>query len=335
MNLGLGPVNVHLELPPDNVRRLLSEFYWQLRENVEQSDLWTVSFGDVSQPTDAEPLELEFGEGGSVSTTSATSVIITMARTGGRVELDRVQRRAKLDNPDPQGLFIDTYRFVRQLMISELAAHHFSVLHSSAIVVGGQAVAFIGMKGAGKTTMASQLALRGASFLANDKLFVDQSGRAVHFPESPAATRATLLAIPELDRQLRTLASPRSSDIFLDHPELPTVKALASFDVDQKVFFSEREWATLHGCQGSDAGQLVAIVEIGDRRAENPEFRSAPVDIVPHSDKLEPFPDWTGTRGPAGLRSLGGLSVPAYRFCPTHDIFQSGEFLWESVLRLI
>lgn len=49
------------------------------------------------------------------------------------------------------------------------------VLHASAVVVDGAAIAFVGRKGAGKSTMASAMATRGYSILTDDVLAIPES----------------------------------------------------------------------------------------------------------------------------------------------------------------
>lgn len=56
--------------------------------------------------------------------------------------------------------------------------HGLEVLHASAVVLGGQAVAFTGPSGAGKSTVATGLLLSGARFFSDDVLAVEgRSGR--------------------------------------------------------------------------------------------------------------------------------------------------------------
>jgi hypothetical protein len=58
------------------------------------------------------------------------------------------------------------------------------VLHASAVAIDGRAVAFVGETGAGKTSLAVQLVLRGSGFVTDDVLAVDtdMSDRVVAYP---------------------------------------------------------------------------------------------------------------------------------------------------------
>ena len=50
------------------------------------------------------------------------------------------------------------------------------VLHASGVVIGGRALAIVGAPGAGKTTLASHLVLRGAALLTDDVLAIEPAG---------------------------------------------------------------------------------------------------------------------------------------------------------------
>lgn len=52
--------------------------------------------------------------------------------------------------------------------------------HASAVAVHGQAVAFVGTTGAGKTSLAVQLVARGADFLTDDVLVLSRDGDGLH-----------------------------------------------------------------------------------------------------------------------------------------------------------
>lgn len=57
-----------------------------------------------------------------------------------------------LFNEDKKGLFIDTYRAIRQMMISDLLNRGAVVIHSSSIFINQKGYLFVGSKRAGKTT---------------------------------------------------------------------------------------------------------------------------------------------------------------------------------------
>jgi hypothetical protein len=61
--------------------------------------------------------------------------------------------------------------------------------HASAIAIGDQAVAFIGASSAGKTSLAVNLMLRGASFVTDDVLALELDGGEVVAHPGPAAVR--------------------------------------------------------------------------------------------------------------------------------------------------
>jgi hypothetical protein len=55
----------------------------------------------------------------------------------------------------------------------------FDVLHASAVALGGQAVAFLGASGTGKTTLASRIVARGAPLVTDDVLAIEVTGDGV------------------------------------------------------------------------------------------------------------------------------------------------------------
>jgi hypothetical protein len=71
------------------------------------------------------------------------------------------------------------------------------LFHASAVSVGDAVIAFVGPSGIGKTSLASRLVLRGASFVTDDVLAVERSGNAVVAHPGPP-----FLALPNADRDL-------------------------------------------------------------------------------------------------------------------------------------
>jgi hypothetical protein len=65
---------------------------------------------------------------------------------------------------------------IAQVLPFAALLHGLEILHASAVVHGGGAIAFVGPSGAGKTSVALELCRRGASFLADDVLALERTG---------------------------------------------------------------------------------------------------------------------------------------------------------------
>jgi hypothetical protein len=82
-------------------------------------------------------------------------------------------------------------RTVRHLLLDQvlpaiLASRGRFVLHASAVSLDGRAIGFIGLAGAGKSTIAAALARGGAATLTDDALVIDvRRGRAIATPAYP------------------------------------------------------------------------------------------------------------------------------------------------------
>ena len=77
---------------------------------------------------------------------------------------------------------------VAQVLPFAALLHGLEVFHASAVVRGGEAIAFLGPSRSGKTSLALELCARGASFMADDVLALEtRDGRLVANPGSPVA----------------------------------------------------------------------------------------------------------------------------------------------------
>jgi hypothetical protein len=65
---------------------------------------------------------------------------------------------------------------IAQVLPFAALLHGLEILHASAVVTDGGAIAFAGPSGAGKTSVALELCRRGASFLADDVLALERAG---------------------------------------------------------------------------------------------------------------------------------------------------------------
>jgi hypothetical protein len=89
-------------------------------------------------------------------------------------------------------IIVDTFPGVEERIIrlpllgtvlsAAISQRDLPALHGSAVAVNGQAVAFLGFRGAGKSTMAAALYSRGHSMIADDSVVLD-----IHGPGMPKA----------------------------------------------------------------------------------------------------------------------------------------------------
>lgn len=91
--------------------------------------------------------------------------------------------RQVLCSPDAAAAW-DWQRFLIARVLPWVAVlHELEPFHASAVTLGGEAVAVLAASGGGKTSIALQLLLRGASFLTDDVAAVElRAGRAVLHP---------------------------------------------------------------------------------------------------------------------------------------------------------
>jgi hypothetical protein len=93
------------------------------------------------------------------------------------------------------------------------------VLHASAVHLPRGAVAFVGMKGAGKSTMAGALTARGALIIADDALPVDMNGHTAQAWPGPTALKLwpeSVTAIGRSPRRVRRLHPRASKRVVVD-----------------------------------------------------------------------------------------------------------------------
>jgi len=116
----------------------------------------------------------------------------------------------------------------------------FLVLHASAVKVAGGAVAFIGDKGAGKSTMAAAMHARGHELVADDIVAIDTAGstplaypgfpQLKLFPESAAQLVEDADALPRLHPEFEKRAAKIGSRFAADPLPLRAVYELIDGD---------------------------------------------------------------------------------------------------------
>jgi hypothetical protein len=93
----------------------------------------------------------------------------------------------------------------RELLLGAAARSGLPMLHASAVVLDGTAVAFLGHKGAGKSTTLCALASSGAQVLANDRVFLERGNGLPRLRDFPMIFRlgsGTLGPHPALKRRV-------------------------------------------------------------------------------------------------------------------------------------
>ena len=84
-------------------------------------------------------------------------------------------------NKDRQWAKKDLWRVIKQLILADFEQEHWKILHASAVRVGSGAVAFVGQRGSGKTTMMLTAIRRSAKFLTNDILITENDPEGVTY----------------------------------------------------------------------------------------------------------------------------------------------------------
>lgn len=174
-----------------------------------------------------------------------------------------------VSQPGVRRVRVGLMRVVRELAATRMLGQG-SVLdvHSAAFVVGGRAVLLVGPKGVGKTTLlVSVLALRQASLLANDRVFVDVSrhpGQAFGVPTLVSLQEGTLRLFPNLQRGL----PDRPARMHSGELESPDPDTFKEDDVPTVFALSPTQLARRLGVPTVSEGPIAAIVF--------PEIASAP-----------------------------------------------------------
>jgi len=105
-------------------------------------------------------------------------------------------------------------------MRASLAPSGKAILHASAIEYEGETILFPAWRHTGKTNTMLSFAVRGAAFLSDDRLFVDEDGTAYSYPTPINLLQYNLRAFPELlDRTWTERATDKISLEIARHTE--------------------------------------------------------------------------------------------------------------------
>ena len=171
------------------------------------------------------------------------------------------------------------------------------VLHASAVEVNGSGVAFVGAKGAGKSTLAAVLCSRNHSLLADDVVAIDLAGNTPSV--LPAFPQIKLLpdSVTMLDHDPEIL--PRFSQL-IDKRELRTAPVPASRIPLSRIYMLDKSSkAEIQGINGPE--KLFGLL---------PHWYCARfLDVFWEGVRLDHFSQCTNLLG----------RIPLYRLCRTSD----------------
>lgn len=117
-----------------------------------------------------------------------------------------VQIEWQSPNPDAEMVFKDLSTWVGEAALGfAIRLRGWPILHASAAVVDGQAVALLGPKQAGKSTLAAALLTAGYPLLADDHVVLKPAGAAILVHPGPARMRLWTNSLPVLNAQAEQL----------------------------------------------------------------------------------------------------------------------------------
>jgi ADP-ribose pyrophosphatase YjhB (NUDIX family) len=214
---------------------------------------------------------LEYGDAGVIARASAGNVILSRT-TRGMVAVDPREKRIAIVAPDYPGAFLESYKVIRQLLTNLAVDGGAISLHASAICCNGDAVAFIGGKGAGKSTaLLHSLAshIPGLSYLANDRILLERRGddiTALCWPTVAGFGGAALAKMSGMADWLTPSFHIRGGGIAYLLLDLPLIETIGTRDnplsKPSKVRLTPRELETLFGVPCVAQARLTTVVNI-------------------------------------------------------------------------
>ena len=173
------------------------------------------------------------------------------------------------------------------------------VLHASAVVVGGQAVAFVGHKGFGKSTTAGALLARGHRLITDDLLAVDVGGPAPRVHSGFPMLKLWPDAVAHLGGDPNTLP--------LLHRSVAKRSQVLDVQNDPRTAYPLAR---------------IVVLDRGDALDLRPiSTRDAFVEAIRFSYAVEPIKEEAGTSHAAHVRRYSELArnVPMRRLVRTND----------------
>jgi len=263
----------------------------------------------------ATELELEYGDKGKIVYVKEKKLILN-CRTGTILMCEN--KKVTLYCNQRQGLFVDTYKTIRQIIAYQLLLKGAIPIHSSSFSLGGQGILFIGNKKAGKTTLSVKSVMkygRLCEYLGNDRMFLLEKEGEVYIYSLPTVIGIGCGMIKN-DKLFKTKLKNKvhkqaggSAFYLLDQPLIP--ETLALFDKlpemseddlweydDKKLWITPGELAVISNCKCGWKARLKYVVlpkinNICDCTISNDaDVREVFIDNILDIKNL--YPNWLG-----------------------------------------
>lgn len=156
-----------------------------------------------------------------------------------------------------------------------------SPFHASAVAFGERALGFVAVSGAGKTSVATYLTSRGASFVTDDVMAVGPSSNGVHVHPGPGVARVYLDQLREIDAQMEGGLGEivgRSDKIQLAIPPIDRAVSLGA------LYFLERSsrFRRLRIARRPSPDPVRVLSSSFVTYVDKPEFQLAHLDVCSH-----------------------------------------------------
>lgn len=177
-------------------------------------------------------------------------------------------------NEDKKGLFIDTYRAIRQIMISDLLNRGGVIIHSSSVFIGKKGYLFVGSKRAGKTSSLFQYlndSRPDVSYGSNERtILVPDNGRMFMYGWPGTAfvgvgtikSTIGLDALYDVHKKAGETATWLSQHHLTNNQYIDELIAMeeSAYNVQEKIWLTSNEIAFLTGKKITNHGYLDKVI---------------------------------------------------------------------------
>lgn len=193
------------------------------------------------------------------------------------------------NSPDYTYCF-ESARIIREIMTYEMAKRGFAKIHCSAVQRDGEAIVFIGDKGAGKTTKMINLVSHGFNFITNDRAFIGFKDNVPYVYSWPGAVSVSIDTLSMFDEFSGVLEKKNSFRFPQWRLEVDGQEYSGKFD------FTPVEFCDLFDVSATSCSRIKKIICISEKK----EIVDIEENILRKNiffDKDVSYPDWLNLLG--------------------------------------